>query len=78
MKLILFAVLLLLLVIPVAIWLDIRHEVEEFNNGKCLECGGKLRFQYDDDERGSVYECGDCGRIVDVTYAQVDKNYLEE
>ena len=54
MKLILFAVLLLILVIPVAIWLDIRYEAKEFNNGKCLECGGKLRFQYDDDERGSV------------------------
>ena len=50
MKLILFAVLLLILVIPVAIWLDIRHELEEFNSGNCPCCDGRFGFYREDEE----------------------------
>ena len=76
MKLILFAVLLLILVIPVAIWLDIRHELEEFNSGNCPCCDGRFGFYREDEESGGrVYICEQCKYSVIVTYDQVDGEY---
>lgn len=72
MKVLLFAVLVLILVIPVAIWLDIRHEVKEFNGGRCPCCNGRLEFYREDEELGRIYICEKCKYDVMVTYSQVD------
>lgn len=77
MKLLLFAVLVLVLVIPVAIWLDIRHEVEEYNGGYCPCCDGEFSHIRDDEELGRVYKCFKCGYSVNVTYDQVDGGFKE-
>ena len=78
MKILLFAVLILIAVVPVAIWLDIRHEVNEFNGGRCPCCDGRLEFYREDEEDGRVYICERCKYSVNVTYTQVDKDYVEE
>ena len=77
MKILLFAVLVLILVIPMAIWLDIRHEVKEFNGGRCPCCNARLAFYGEDEGLGRIYICETCKYDAHVTYDQVDKNYKE-
>ena len=78
MKFLIFTMLVIIAITLVIIIFDIRAEFEEFNNGKCLECGGKLKFDYESDDGTRVYECGDCGHMIEVYYSMVDKDYWED
>ena len=55
----------------------LKQEKKSFNNGKCSDCDCELIFFEENSMRGRGYKCAICNKIVWVSYASVDKEFLK-
>lgn len=46
----------------------------EYNNGVCRKCGGEMKFSGYSEMDDRCYICDDCGRMVWISYIQVDSD----